>query len=149
MTEAPRSTAQRKTHALTRLEKDKDLWVATAASDEVPTLVPLSFWWDGSGLYVATVRTNPTARNIMSLGNVRVVLGHTRDVVLIDAAGALVENTDLLADYAEAYSAKCGWDPRESKGYRFFRIDPRNIECWRELNEHADRQVMRDGRWLA
>ncbi|MEU9592563.1 pyridoxamine 5'-phosphate oxidase [Streptomyces sp. NPDC048193] len=148
MTEPARPTAQRRTDALTRLEKDKDLWVATAGGG-VPTLVPLSFWWREPTLYVATVRTNPTAVNIMRSGRVRLVLGHTRDVVLIDATGELVENADLPDEHAEAYAAKCGWDPRESRNYRFFRLEPRDIECWRELNEHADRQVMRDGRWLA
>ncbi|MGW2081920.1 hypothetical protein ACWCOW_34230 [Streptomyces sp. NPDC001939] len=69
--------------------------------------------------------------------------------MITDAAGALAENADLPAEYAKAYSVRCGWDPRESKGYRFFRTDPGSIECWRELNEHADRQVLRDGRWLA
>ncbi|GHI96065.1 pyridoxamine 5'-phosphate oxidase [Streptomyces olivaceus] len=148
MTEPARSTAQRRTDALNRLEKDKDLWVATAAGD-APTLVPLSFLWSDPVLYVATVRTNPTAVNIVESGRARLVLGHTRDVVLIDASGELVENADLPAEQAQAYATKCGWDPRESSGYRFFRLEPRGIECWRELNEHADRQVMSDGRWLA
>ena len=32
--------------------------------------------------------------------------------------------------------------------YRWFRISPRRIQGWRELNEMLDRELMRDGRWL-
>jgi catechol 2,3-dioxygenase-like lactoylglutathione lyase family enzyme len=29
-----------------------------------------------------------------------------------------------------------------------FRISPRRIQAWREVNELPDRELMRDGRWL-
>lgn len=45
--EPARSREQRKQDVLNRLEKDDDAWVATASADGVPTLVPLSFVWDG------------------------------------------------------------------------------------------------------
>jgi hypothetical protein len=32
--------------------------------------------------------------------------------------------------------------------YRWFRISPRRIQAWREVNGLADRELMRDGRWL-
>jgi hypothetical protein len=31
---------------------------------------------------------------------------------------------------------------------RWFRISPRRIQAWREVNELPDRELMRDGRWL-
>lgn len=45
--EPARSPEQRKQDVLNRLEKDNDAWVATASPAGVPTLVPLSFVWDG------------------------------------------------------------------------------------------------------
>jgi hypothetical protein len=40
-------------------------------------------------------------------------------------------------------------DPRAlATPYRWFRISPRRIQAWREVNEIADRELMRDGRWL-
>jgi len=33
--------------------------------------------------------------------------------------------------------------------YRWFRISPRRIQAWREVNEQPGRELMRDGRWLA
>ena len=32
--------------------------------------------------------------------------------------------------------------------YRWFRISPRRIQAWREVNELSGRELMRDGRWL-
>ncbi|MFF4019874.1 pyridoxamine 5'-phosphate oxidase family protein [Streptomyces sp. NPDC001843] len=148
MAEAPRPLQKRKEDALTRLTSDKDLWVASADGEGTPTLVPLSFWWNGDSIFVATVRSNPTGRNIVATGRVKAVLGHTRDVVLIEASAVHVKDGELPAEYGDAYNEKCGWDPRESPSYSFYRFDPQRIESWRELNEHADRELMRDGAWL-
>ncbi|MFC1439728.1 pyridoxamine 5'-phosphate oxidase family protein [Streptacidiphilus sp. N1-10] len=148
MVEQPRPLVERKRDALEHLASDKDLWIASADGEGDPTLVPVSFWWDGESIFIATVRTNPTGLNIARNGRVRVALGHPRDVVLIEAAATLLESSQLPPNYGEAYAEKCGWDPRESPGYRFFRIDPERIESWRELNEHADREIFRDGGWV-
>jgi hypothetical protein len=43
------------------------------------------------------------------------------------------------------------WDgeaPLVATPYRWFRISPRRIQAWREVNELSDRELMRDGRWL-
>lgn len=148
MTEDPRPLEQRKTDLLSHLVNDKDLWIASGDSAGVPCLVPLSFWWDGSHLFIATVETNPTARNILRSGRVTVALGHTRDVVLVEAGAKILDIEGVPAEVGDSYVVKCGWDPRTTKGYRFFELVPERIQSWRELNEHADRDLMRDGRWL-
>lgn len=147
MTEPARSAAQRKKDSLSRLQNDKDFWVATASGD-TPTMVPLSFWWSGESLFFATVENNPTAVNIVSSGRARAVLGHTRDVVLLDTVAKRIERDELSETYADAYARKCGWDPRDTRDYRFFQLSPERIESWRELNEHSDRELMRDRKWL-
>lgn len=148
MVAPPRPLEVRKEDALAHLVSDKDLWISSADSDGDSTLVPLSFWWSGKSIYIATVRTNPTGENIVKSGRCRVALGHTRDVVLMEASAFLVENNELPTEVGEAYGEKCGWDPRESPAYRFYRLDPQRIESWRELNEHANRELLRDGEWL-
>ncbi|MFD5871078.1 pyridoxamine 5'-phosphate oxidase [Streptomyces sp. NPDC060322] len=148
MTAPPRPLSKRKDDALEHLKNDKDLWVSSAGADGNSCLVPLSFWWSGESVYVATVHTNPTGQNIARTGQARVALGHTRDVVLVETSAALVEKDELPTAYGDAYAEKCGWDPRNSSGYRFYRLDPQRIESWRELNEHADRELMKDGSWL-
>ncbi len=50
---------------------------------------------------------------------------------------------------ADRFAARTGFDPRApATPYRWFRISPRRIQAWREVNELPDRELMRDGRWL-
>jgi hypothetical protein len=144
----PRTSSQRKADSLYRLKQDKDLLIATGDLQGNPCMVPLSFWWDGSSLFVATVKKNPTAQNLILTKKARVILGNTRDVILIDTNTEILEPQEVSGEQGNAYNTKCGWDPREEKGYRFFRLTPVRIEVWRELNEHSDRELMRDGNWL-
>jgi hypothetical protein len=45
--------------------------------------------------------------------------------------------------------ARTGFDQRAlATPYRWFRISPRRIQAWREVNELSDRELMHDGRWL-
>ncbi|WP_431968943.1 pyridoxamine 5'-phosphate oxidase family protein [Actinacidiphila sp. bgisy160] len=86
-----RTLRERHAGAMGRLRDDEDVWVATADAEGVPCLVPLSFWWDGEELWLATRRTNPTGRNLEASGRVRLSLGHTRDLVLVDGTARVVE----------------------------------------------------------
>jgi nitroimidazol reductase NimA-like FMN-containing flavoprotein (pyridoxamine 5'-phosphate oxidase superfamily) len=51
---ATRSKAERRRHVLRRLEAEDKLWIATAAADGTPQLVPFSFGWDGERVSMAT-----------------------------------------------------------------------------------------------
>ena len=146
MTEQPaRSGDRRKKDALGRLEHDVDAWIAT----EGPYLVPLSFRWDGESIVVATPTASPTGRNLRS-GRVRVAVGHTRDVVMIEGVAELVAAAaDVPADLGDAFAERTGFDPRTlSTPYAYYRIRPRRIQAWREANELEGRELMADGSWL-
>src|SRR5688572_22629025 len=91
MEAAPRPLAQRRADTEHRLEHDVDLWVASASPDGAPFLVPLSFDWDGETLLLATPAKSPTGRNLAATGTVRLALGHTRDVVMIDGDVEVLE----------------------------------------------------------
>ena len=84
MSAEPRSRARRRRDTEHRLNHDVDLWVATASADGAPYLVPLSFDRDGGALLVATPTDSPTGRNLAATLTVRLGLGHTRDVSMID-----------------------------------------------------------------
>ena len=139
-----RTTEQRRRDTLARLENDVDLWMATADAG-TPYLVPLSFRWDGSTLLVSTPASSPTGRNLASTGKVRLALGPTRDVLLVEGDVAVVEPADGEAD---AFAAKAGFEPRDSPGYLYFRVTPRRVQAWREVDELAGRDLMRDGAWV-
>ena len=144
-----RPRAQRRRDTEHRLTHDVDAWVATASADGRPYLVPLSFDWDGEALLVATPAGSPTGRNLAAGRAVRLALGHTRDVSVIDGDVEILEIDALPQEEAERFVARAGFDPRPlTPLYRWFRISPRRIQAWREVNEMTDRELMRDGRWL-
>jgi hypothetical protein len=147
-----RTLRQRTTDTLRRLEHDVDAWIATA--DPVrgtPYMVPLSFLWNGEVILIATPASSPTGRNLAASGEVRLALGATRDVVLIEGVVERTLTPDEIADdLGDRFAAHAGFDPRRPESpFRYFEIRPRRIQAWREENELADRDIMRDGRWLA
>jgi hypothetical protein len=144
-----RTLAQRKADTLERLEHDVDCWVATADLDGVAYLVPLSFRWDGKSLLLATPASSPTGRNLQARGKVRLGVGETRDVVLIEGDVSVARSDELSGEEGDAFAGKTGFDPRDLTGYLFFRIQPRRVQAWREANELAGRDLMRDGQWLS
>jgi Pyridoxamine 5'-phosphate oxidase len=145
-----RPPTQRKRDALARLEHDVDLWVATADPElGAPYLTPLSFLWDGETILIATTGSSPTGRNLQATAEVRLGVGLTRDVVLIEGTVDTLTTAELPDELGDAFAAKAGFDPRRPNSpYLYFRIHPQRVLAWREENELADRELMHDGRWL-
>lgn len=150
MTAPARSTEQRTQETLHRLSHDVDAWVATAdPAGGVPYLIPLSFWWDGSTVLVATPSASVTGRNLLATGRVRLGIGPTRDVVLIEGTVEAISEAEIPTDIGDAFARATGFDPRVSSlTYHYFRITPQRVQAWREENELRGREIMRDGRWL-
>jgi general stress protein 26 len=149
MTQPPRSGQQRKQDTLRRLERDVDAWIATASLDGTPYLVPLSFLWDGTTILISTPVASPTSRNLQAAGKVRVGVGPTRDLVLIEGTVDALEDSEISDELGDAFADKTGFDPRQlTTPYCYFRIHPQRIQAWREANELDGRDLMRDGRWL-
>ncbi len=149
MSAGPRSRARRRRDTEHRLTNDIDLRVASASADDAPYLVPLSFDWDGEALLVATPTDSPTGRNLAATRAVRLGLGHTRDVSMIEGEVEVLEMDALPQERSDRSVARPGFDPRAlATPYRWFRISPRRIQAWREVNELSGRELMRDGRWL-
>lgn len=149
MSTDPRSRAQRCRDTEHRLIHDVDLWVASASADNVPYLVPLSFDWDGETLLMATPTESPTGINLAATRTVRLGLGSTRDVTMIEGDVDVLAIEALPKEQGDRFASHTGFDPRTlATPYCWFRITPRRIQSWREVNELADRELMRDGRWL-
>jgi Pyridoxamine 5'-phosphate oxidase len=128
-----------------------DAWVASASEDGRPHLVPLSYAWTGEHLVLAMEATARSTRNIRAAGGARIALGHTRDVVMIDARlDDVVAVSDAPDAVGEGYAAQADWDPRHAAGdYAYVLLRPHLVQVWRETNEIAGRTVMRDGAWTA
>jgi pyridoxamine 5'-phosphate oxidase-like protein len=114
----PRSRAQRRRDTEHRLSHDIDVWVASASADAVPYLVPLSFDWDGEALLVATPTDSPTGRNLAATRVVRMALGHTRDVSMIEGEVEVFEIDALPRELGDRFAARAGFDPRVEGGPR-------------------------------
>jgi hypothetical protein len=147
MSTGPRSRAQRRRDTEHRLSQDVDVWVASASADGAPYMVPLSFHWDGESLLLATSADSPTGRNLSTTRTVRLGLGLTRDVSMIDGEVEVLDAPPR--ERVDRFVVHTGFDPREqATPYRWFRISPRRVQAWREVNELPGRELMRDGRWL-
>jgi hypothetical protein len=145
----PRSRAERRRDTEARLGSDVDVWVASASADGAPYLVPLSFDWDGEALLMATPADSPTSRNLAATRVVRLGLGGTRDVSMIDGDVEVLEIGELPQEQGDRFAARTGFDPRAlAAPYRWFRVVPTRIQAWREADELAGRDVMRGGCWL-
>ncbi|UED88626.1 pyridoxamine 5'-phosphate oxidase family protein [Streptomyces profundus] len=144
----PRTPERRKQDVLTRLTEDQDVWVATADPAGEPCLVPLCFLWWGETLLMSTRAGNPTARNIDVNGRATLSLGHTRDVVLIEATAESVAPEAVDAAEAAAFKSKMGWEATNRPDWAVLRFRPLTVRAWREANELRGRQLMRDGQWL-
>ncbi|MEV8478781.1 pyridoxamine 5'-phosphate oxidase family protein [Streptomyces sp. NPDC051173] len=145
----PRGPERRKADVLARLESELDIWVASASADGAPCLVPLWFVWHDGALWLSTVATNPTGRNLRDTGRARLALGHTRDVVIIDGAVETFTAAGVPAAAAEAFQRRTGWDPRGSgKPYAYFQVRPESVQAWHEERELKGRHIMRDGAWV-
>lgn len=147
--EPARSTQQRQADVLAKLESEVDLWLASASADGDAYLIPVSFYWDGRRLAIATPIGSRTGRNLQRAGWARVALGPTRDVVIIEGSVEFANPPEVESDFGDRFAAKTGFDPRLSKDKTYFVwLTPRRIQAWREVNELEGRDVMVGGRWL-
>lgn len=147
-TAPPRALDERLRDTRKRFEEDVDLWLASAGAPGGAHLVPLSFMWDGTAFLVSTPRASVTGRNLLADGRVRLSLGPTRDVVMVDGTAEPVDLDALPAGTGDAFGAKTGFDPRDLDAYQYFLVRPDRVQAWRESNELRGRDLMRGGRWL-
>jgi nitroimidazol reductase NimA-like FMN-containing flavoprotein (pyridoxamine 5'-phosphate oxidase superfamily) len=124
MSANPRSRAQRRRDTEHRLTHDVDVWVATASADGAPYLVPLSFDWDGKALLMATPVDSPTGRNLAATRAIRLGVGNTRDVSMIEGEVEVLEIDALPQQRGYRFAARTGFEregapkPREELGPR-------------------------------
>src|SRR5256885_16266894 len=77
-----RDTETRKADVLAALERQGDMWLSTADPDGRPHLIPVSAWWDGTHLVIATTGASRTAQNMNTNRTVRVASGSPSDAIM-------------------------------------------------------------------
>ena len=145
-----RTVEARKADVLVALERQGDLWLATAGAAGRPHLIAVSGWWDGTDLVVATTATSRTASNLAGGPNVRLAAGAPNDVIMIDARVVESVAANQAPEVADGFAIAVGWDPRAvGEGWAFYRLRPTRIQAYRGYDELEGRDVMRNSRWLA
>jgi hypothetical protein len=144
-----RDTPTRKADVLAALEQQADMWLSTADRQGRAHLIPVSAWWDGTHLVIATAGASRSARNMKTNREVRLAGGSPADAMMIDAeviGSAAVEES---AELARGFAAAMGWNPGEvGPGWVFFTLRPTRIQAYRGYDELEGRDVMRDSTWL-
>jgi hypothetical protein len=88
-------------------------------------------------------------RNLAATRTVRLGLGHTRDVSMMQGEVEVLEIATPPQQPDDWFVARTGFSARAlATPYRWFRISPRRVQAWRDVNELPDRELMREGRWL-
>jgi hypothetical protein len=149
-----RDAKTRKADTLAALEKQKDVWLATADPAGRPHLIAASAWWDGAELVVATRAGTRTALNMEMNPVVRIARGAPSDAIVIEAQMIESRLVEDAPDLASGFAAAVGWNPREEgeregEGWAFFRLRPTRIQAFRGYEEVHGRDVMIRSEWLA
>jgi hypothetical protein len=146
-----RSASRRKSDVMEALERNADLWLATAGPSGGPHLIAVSAWWDGALIVIATTGGSRRARNLEATRTGRLALGSPADAIMLDvrlAESVLVAEAD--PELATGFTNGVGWNPAEAgSGWKFFRLQPVRIQSYRGYDELTGRDVMRDSQWLA
>jgi len=133
-----------------KLESDEDVWLATASMEGEPHLIPLSLSWNGHEVVLATEAQSVTTANVQKSGQVRLALGASRDVVLIQASATVVPCTGAPDELIATFADRTGWNPAADDAEKWVYIvaTPSKVQVWRDLPEMHGRTVMKGGRWL-
>jgi hypothetical protein len=144
-----RDAATRKADTLQALEKQKDVWLATADPAGRPHLIAASAWWDGTDLVIATRAGTKTARNLAMNPSAKIARGAPSDAILVDAHMIETGEVEGLPEMCAGFASAVGWDPREEGGgWMFFRLRPSRIQAYRGYEEVEGRDVMLRSRWV-
>ena len=144
-----RDTATRKADTLAALEKQHDVWLASADVAGRPHLVAVSGWWDGADLVIATRGSTKTARNLSMNPAAKVARGAPSDAILLDVQMIDSGSVEDSAELCQGFAAAVGWDPREEgEGWMFLRLRPSRIQAYRGYGEIEGRDVMVRSRWV-
>lgn len=144
-----RDSETRKADVLNALEKQEDVWLASADPAGRPHLIAVSAWWDGADLVIATKGASKTARNLSMNPSGKVARGKPSDAILLDVNVIDSSAVEDSAELCKGFAAAVGWDPREAgEGWMFFRLRPTRIQAYRGYDEIEGRDVMLRSRWV-
>jgi PPOX class probable F420-dependent enzyme len=116
--------------ARARLEKARNLWIATVRADGRPHLVPIWFVWDGARLYVCTSPDSIKARNLDRNGRVALALEEGDHPIICEGTARALDQP-WPAEVVRLFDAKYDWDISTETTYTLLvEITPRKWLTW-------------------
>ena len=119
--------------AATKLETEKNIWVASVRPDGRPHLAPVWFAWHADKLYVCTEPGSVKARNISQNPRVALALEGGSHPVICEgiAAPAPAPGSAEMAKVAAIFRAKYDWDISSEERYtQLLEITPTRWLTW-------------------
>lgn len=92
----------------TRLETERNLWLATVRPDGAPHLVPIWFVWHQNKVYLCTSKNSVKAKNIRANPRVAFALEGGDDPVLIEGIAKILGSAP--GEITAAFKRKFDWD---------------------------------------
>ena len=118
-------------HAVERLERARNYWLATTRPDGRSHVTPIWGVWVEGALYFDGLPTTRWARNLAANPAAAVHLESGEDVVIVEGDGdVLVTDARLGAQIVAAWAAKYGRLAPEPATEGVFRLRPRAVRAW-------------------
>ena len=119
--------------AATKLETEKNIWVASVRPDGRPHLAPVWFAWHAGKLYLCTGPGSVKARNISQNPRVALALEDGSHPVICEgiAAPALAPGSAEMAKVAAIFRIKYDWDISSEEEYtQLLEVTPTKWLTW-------------------
>ena len=115
---------------LTRLEEERNIWMATTRPDGRPHLTPIWFIWHNSLIYICVKPTSVKARNLAKNPATALSLEDGSDVVICEGTAELMP-APWSAELKAKFKAKYDWDIDTDKEYgHVLAITPKKWLSW-------------------
>lgn len=115
---------------ISRLEKEKNIWLATMRPDGRPHLVPVWFVWQKSEFFICVSSTSVKYKNIVQNGAVSLALEDGSTPVICEG-GAVVVERPWPGEINQEYKRKYDWEINTNTEYdALLRILPQKWLNW-------------------
>jgi general stress protein 26 len=115
-----------------QLERSRNYWICTAASDGRPHAAPVwGLWLDGAVLW-STDSASRKARDLRANPAVVVHLESGDEAVMLEGTVEMAREPDLLQRFADRYDAKYQFRPDPSPEDGIYALWPKVVLAWTE-----------------
>lgn len=94
---------------MTRLDSDRNVWVATVRPDGRPHLTPVWFVWHGGRIWLCISATSVKARNLRHHPHVSLCLESGNDPLVAEGR-VVIHQRPYPAELVAAFAARYEWD---------------------------------------